>query len=259
MPLYHELSAHQRKTLFQSSDEAIFYRTNAGKMADFDSLARYIKVGDPFDIVRANIIIRSLDNKKAIEISYANKLAMGAAGLSIDDFMHSRLSELPYLVHEGQKIFVPIFPVSLNAIYTQDWKKLQVPPYLTILKDFEALTIDPFDYYGPDIYDSGFTKLVAIAKGNKEASFYDYDAECLYFVDAQGRLDAKLALFDEYLPFPQKTHMVQRLRPVAEAYFAGDEERMLSLLVDNRLISGRLIHKATQKDIPEPPKKKEEL
>jgi len=86
----------------------------------------------------------------------------------------------------------------------------------------------------------------------KEAAFYDYDAERLYFVNGQGRLEASLALFDEYLDFPQKTHMIQRLRPVAEAFFAFDEEKTLSALLDNRLISGRLIHKAAHKGVSEP-------
>jgi len=251
MSLYHELALHQRKTYFLQSDEALFYRANVGVLSDLNSFARFLKVGDPFDVVRANILIRAVMNKRLIERAYHDKLEVGEAGLSLSDFMESRLSELPYLSLGEQKIFVPIFPSSINALYSADWAKLLTLPYSSILKEYEALTVDPFDYYGAALYDSSFTKFVLIAKNGLEAAYYDYDAERLYFIDKQGRLDATIALFDEYLAFPQKTHMIQRLKPVAEAYFAFDEEKMLNALVDNRLISGRLIHKATHKDIKE--------
>ena len=257
MGLYRETVLHQRKPPFQNSTEALFYRANVGILADFDCFARYLKAGSSFEIVRANILIRGLQNKKAIERAYKEKLLIGEGGLSLTDFMNGRLSELPYLVFRGLKIYVPVFPFSLNEMYSKQWAKLAVSPYQSLLKGFEALTIDPFEYYGFSIYDSSFTKLVMIGRTDKEAAFYDYDAECLYFVNHQGRLDATLALFDEFLPYPQKTHMVQRLKPVAEAYFAFDEEKMLSSLVDNRLISGRLIHKATHKNIKPKPIKEE--
>ena len=257
MGLYRETVLHQRKPSFQNSTEALFYRANVGILADFDCFGRYLKAGGSFEIVRANILIRALQNKKAIERAYKEKLLIGEAGLSLGDFMKGRLSELPYLMFRGQKIYVPVFPFSLNEMYSKQWAKLTISPYQSLLKDFEALTIDPFDYYGFAIYDSSFTQLVMIGRTDKEAAFYDYDAECLYFVNPQGRLDSTLALFDEYLSYPQKTHMIQRLKPVAEAYFAHDEEKILSALVDNRLISGRLIHKATHKDLkPKPTKEK---
>ncbi|MCI1244991.1 MAG: hypothetical protein LKG11_03485 [Bacilli bacterium] len=252
MGLYHELALHQRKTAFYNSAEALFYRANAGVMANFDCFARYLKAGDPFDIVRANVIIRSLLSKRAIERAYREKLRLGRKGISMEEFMRERLSELPSFTIGDKKIYVPLFPSSLNSLYAKEWAKLTISPYLSLLKDFEPLIIDPFDYYGIGVYDSNFTRLVPVLRAGKEAAFYDYDAERLYFVNGQGRLEASLALFDEYLDFPQKTHMIQRLRPVAEAFFAFDEEKTLSALLDNRLISGRLIHKAAHKGVSEP-------
>lgn len=258
MKLERELSLHQRKTGFLSSTEAIFYRANAGLLSGYDIYGRYLKAGEPFDIVRANILIRSLQNKKTIERAYQEKILLPPGGLSLETFMKGRLAELPYLLLNGERIYVPVFSHSLNSLYNHDYEKLAVAPYFSLLKDYEALLIDPFDYYGSALFESSFTKLILVARSGTSASYYDYDAECLYFVNGQGRLDMKVALFDEYLPYPQKTHMLQRLKPVAEAYFAYDEDGFLSALVDKGLISGRLIHKATHKDVKPSPEKKDE-
>jgi hypothetical protein len=256
MSLYTELAHHQRPTHFPQSSEYDFYKTNVGLLADYEQFAPLMRLTDSFDVVRANILIRALLNKRAIEKAYKDKLVAGEGGMKLADFMTSRLSELPYLLMNDEKIYVPLFSRSINQLYSESWAKLAQTPYVTILKNFEALAVDPFDYYGLALYDSYFTKLVVIKSTAKEMAAYDFDADALYFINDEGRLDARLCLFDNDLAYPQKTHMMARLMPLVDAYFAEDREALLKALVDNRFISGKLIHEIAHVDIPEPPLEK---
>jgi hypothetical protein len=85
--------------------------------------------------------------------------------------------------------------------------------------------------------------LVEVRKNPSGSAFYDFDAEAVYFVNLQGRLDAKLCLFDRSLHHPSHNHMLKRLFPVVDAYYANDRETMIKALVDNKLISSKEIYK----------------
>lgn len=218
-----------------------FFLAHKGILALHQPFERFLKGEDPFMVVRANIILRSLMNKKTIEKLYREKIENKGEGLlKMKDFMKQGMSDLPYLLFGGEKIYVPLFPSSLNLIYSQGFEKLLVPPYKSLLAEFDALMVDPFDYYGSAIFDSYFTKLVPIRREGKLLAAYDFDAEALYIIDDEGRLDARLSLFDKYLPHPEKTHMIKRLLALSEAYFHGDKEDLLGSLLSNGFMSLRL-------------------
>ncbi len=122
-----------------------------------------------------------------------------------------------------------------------------MPPYKKLLKDYEAALIDPFDYYGAALYDSYFTKLVILRKTKNSMAAYDYDAECIYFINEEGRLDAKIALFDKGLTKPLKNHMIPRIQKVVDAYYENDRDKMLNVLLKEKLISDALRKKADEK------------
>jgi hypothetical protein len=252
MSLYEVLASHQRPNSFPKSSEALFFNHYSYMLADNELWARFLKPVDSFDTVRANILLRALLNKQEIEKLYASKSREeknGEEAMSLKDFMESGMSDFPYLINEGKKIYVPIFPRSLNLIYCGDYDKLGQTPYKQLFSDYEAAMIDPFDYYGFNIYDSYFTRLVAVRKTPKTMAAYDYDAECLYFINAEGRLDAKIALFDRGIATPVKTHMIKRIERVADAYLAFDREGMMKALVEENLISSSLIHEILGKEI----------
>jgi hypothetical protein len=252
MSLYDILAANQRPTSFPHSPEEQFFNRYSYLLAEVELWSRFLKPADPFEVVRANIILRALLNKERIERHFLVKSKAGSSSegdLSLEEYMRGSLSELPYLAYEGTKIYVPIFPVSLNLIYGDNFAKLGLPPYKRLIADFEAATVDPFDYYGYRLFDSYFTKLVAVRKTPKVMAAYDYDAECLYFIDDQGRLDAKIAFFDKKMPNPSKTHMIKRIERVADAYLADDRENLLRALVEESLVSSSLIHDILGKDL----------
>ncbi len=252
MNLYEALASHQRPTSFPKSSEALFFNHYSYMLSTDELWARFLKPADSFDTVRANIILRALLNKQETEKLYLSKSREeknGEDALSLKEFMENGMSDFPYLLWEGKKIYVPIFPQSLNLIYGSDYEKLGQAPYKRLVSDYEAATIDPFDYYGFHLFDSYFTRLVAVRKTPKIMAAYDYDAECLYFINDEGRLDAKIALFDRGIAMPVKTHMIKRIERVADAYLASDREEMIKALVEENLISCALIHEILGKEI----------
>jgi len=246
--LFETLAKKQRPTSFARSTEMTFYLQNRVLLNNVSLYAPFLKAQDSFDIIRANIIIRAIMNKEIIEKSYQNKIKgdrkSSDLATSVDEYMKSAVSELPFLkTNSGDRIYVPIFPGNLNKIYSGDFEKLSVSPYVSLLKNYDAATIDPFDYYGPSIFDSYFTKLVLIKETKEGDAFYDFDAEAIYFINSQGRLDAKLCLFDRSLHHPSHNHMLKRIMPVVDAYYNVDRETLIRQLVDSKLISSKEIYK----------------
>ena len=240
MTLYSLLSESQAPTSFYHGDEFAFYIRHSYKLSDNEPFAYLSKISDPFGIIRANIVLRAILNKEEIEKKHATHckaLEKDPLGTPMDEFMNEVESTLPYLVWGGEKIYVPIFPSSLASFYSGAYEKLSLSPYKKLLKHYEAALIDPFDYYGAQLYDSYFTKLVILRRSESTTAAYDYDAECIYFINEQGRLDAKIALFDKELKKPSKSHMIPRLQKVVDAYLVGDRQGLLETLVKEKLIS----------------------
>ena len=160
--------------------------------------------------------------------------------------MAKKCAELPCLdLDDGTKIYIPMLSVSLNDLYAIHPEKLERAPYLTLLKDkrCESLLIDPFDTYGAALFDSTFTNWILIRKSAQFSAFFDYDSLSIYFINYQGRLDAKVCLFDRGLKRRNTNHMLERITPVVDAYFRDDRNGMTKALVDNQLISSKLIYK----------------
>ena len=69
-----------------------------------------------------------------------------------------------------------------------------------------------------------------------------YDTNTIYFINEQGRLDASIVLFDRYIRHPNYSHMLERIKPVVDAYFDFDREGVINALYDNGFISSHLLH-----------------
>ena len=245
MSLFDQLARKQRKTSFYSSPQMMMFNDNRVLLDQVPLFSRFMKATEPFDIIRANIIIQSILNKKAIEEAYSEqkKEKKNSKKKESEEYMNGVLETLNYMPLEDEKIFIPIFPISLNRIYSKDYEKLSKPPYEALLHNYEAVVVDPFDTYGSDIYNTYFTKLVLIKKTDLGAAYYDYDSDAIYFVNHQGRLDGKLCLFDKYLYHPNYNHIIKRITPVVDAYYRESKDDVERLLVENKLISSKLILK----------------
>lgn len=241
MSIYDILSSSQAPTLFSRSPEQIYYNENSYRLNELESYAYLANPIDSFGVVRGNIILRALENKETIEKLFKEyEKNADKTSISLEEYIGNGLLSLPYLSFKGSKIYVPVFPFSIASIYSDKVECLGKMPYKRIFKQYEAALIDPFDYYGYHLFISYFTRLVSIKKTEDCAALYDYDARAIYFVNDEGRLDAKVCLFDKELTHPVFSHLLPRIGKVVDAYLAKDKKAFINALFEGSLISQSL-------------------
>lgn len=255
MQLYETLASNQKHKNFFKGEEYRFFLDYRHILESVPTF-KYLSSGeDDFHIMRANIIIRSLLNKVEIEeaLQFACNKSLKDYGVLnhefINDFVRERMANLPYLQEGNSKIYIPIFTRALNIVYANDFEKLQRAPYDSLLKQFDTSVIDPFELYNFDLYNSFFTKFIKIKQTSTEMAVYHFDYQTIYIINNQGRLDAKLALFDKHLKRINTNHILDRIAPVVDAYFDNNREKLYEALVSNELISSKLIHKIKHDEI----------
>ena len=242
-------SKAKRRNAFEQSEEYRFFMDNRHLLTRLPHFVHFYDIeNDPFEIMRANIVLYAYINKNKMEeeirnlgnyINYANKKNHANFVKSF----HEIISELPYHQDGNDKIYIPFFTRALNQIYLNDPEKLLDYPYSGLMENFKDTVIDPFDVYGHELYNSHFTRLVKIKEDDKEAAYFHYDTNTIYFINEQGRLDASIVLFDRYIHHPSFSHMLERIKPVVEAYFAFDRETLIKALYENGFISPRMLRK----------------
>ena len=247
MTIYELLNRKQkRRARFDQKEEHSFFMKNREILNKFPRFAYlYDAEGRDFDIMRANIIISAYLNKVAIEeeiinVSHHLKGDSKADYLKFITALKERTIDLPYLTFNKNKIYIPFFSLALNLIYTKEPTKMLEYPYDQLMENFSDSAIYPFDTYGTALYDSFFTKLINVGTNGKEVAFFHYDTNTIYIINTQGRLDQKIVLFDRYIKRPDYTHMIERLKPVIEAYFANSREDFIDALYQGRFISERI-------------------
>ena len=240
-------SKAKRRKGFEKSEEFRFfldYRHLLTRIPRFVNF--YDADSDPFDVMRANIILQAFVNKTKMEEEVHNLgNYITTSKKNHDHFVksfHEIVSELPYYQDGKDKIFIPFFTRSLNEIYFDDPEKLLTYPYDGLAENFKDTVIDPFDTYGSELYNSHFSRLVKIRKEDKETAFFHYDTNTIYFVNEQGRLDTSIVLFDRYIRHPNYAHMLERIKPVVDAYFDFDRDAFLKALHGNGFLSTHLLH-----------------
>jgi len=245
MKLFETLALAQRQTPFYHSEEYSFFIRNAYRLSDTEMFSFLSSPESAFDVIRANIIIRSIINKERIEKAYRSYLKLQSSKIeeltSLEEYMANAMSDLPYLKWNDKKIYVPIFPISLTKIYSKSFEKLALKPYKHLLKEYQSVLIDTFDYYSYAAFSSYFTRLITVKKTDTILVSYDYDSESIYFINDQGRLEERIALFDKELPSPNKNHMIKRIERVVDAYLNSDRSSLIEALKEEKLISEKLL------------------
>jgi len=241
-------SRAKRRKGFEKSEEFRFFLDNRHLLTKIPRFVNFYDVeNDPFEIMRANIILQAYLNKAKMEeeirnlSSYINVNNKKNHAQFLKSF-HEIISEQPYYQEGQKKIYIPFFTRSLNQIYFDEPEKLLTSPYAGLKDRFQDTVVDPFDTYGSELYNSHFSRLVKVKQEDKETAFFHYDTNTIYFVNEQGRLDGTVVLFDRYLRRPSYSHMLERIRPVVDAYFNFDREGFINALYDNGFISSHLLH-----------------
>ena len=251
MKLLEYLETHKKKRkAFKQSEDFLFYSKNKGllnkRFSQFSNLKG--RGTDDFDIIRANIIIHGVINKQIIESEVKNlvKYTETHQILTHEDFVETLMQRIvmrPYLDEKEGRIYIPFFPKSINALYLKEPERLNEYPYTDLFKSFSSLVIDPFDTYGNELYNTHFTRLVKILDRDNVAAYFHYDTFTIYLINDQGRLDNKIVLFDKYLKKIVTTHMLERIRPVVEAYFDINPQNFIKSLENNGFISSKMLFK----------------
>lgn len=237
---------HRRS--FARSEEYNFFMTNRAilmKIPRFSFLNRPKQ--DEYNIMRANILIHAYWNKIAIEEEMDNFQFYMKKGEYVDhakilQTLKEKMLDRPYLKYKNDKIYIPLFSRTLNALYNHEPEKLLNEPYKSLKEKFDDSIIDCFDIYGYHLLNSTFTRLILVKETDKGSAFFHYDTNTIYFVNPQGRLDNKLVLFDKYMKRPNYNHMLERIIPVAEAYFEYNKTALLNALHDKGLISAKMLY-----------------
>lgn len=244
MRLFKLLEKNQKNADYHSSDDYRFYFEHRHLFNSLEMYRSLLDVSNEFDLMRANIIIQSLINKKTIEDSviYVYKKSMMNT-LEANKVIEESIKKLPYIIEGEEKIYVPIFSRAINTFYSRQFAKLLSEPYNKLLENFDVSCIDLFEVYNFELYDSLFSKLVPIYKDENVMVTYHFDFHSIYVINKQGRLDAKIALFDRYLKKPNYDHVIERIKPVVDRYLHDDKEGMMKLLIEKNLVSEKLIYK----------------
>ena len=241
-------SKAKKRTTFEQSEEFQFFLDNRHYLTRLPKFSAFYEPGDePFNVIRANVVLYSYINKMTMEAEIINlkSYISGNSKSNRANFVksyHEIISEQPYYQEGKNKIYIPFFSRSLNQIYFDEPEKILTSPYSELKDKFQDTVMDPFDTYGSEIYNSHFSRLVKVLTVDKETAFFHYDTNTIYLVNEQGRLDGTVVLFDKYLRHPNYSHMLERIKPVVEAYFNFNREEFIKALYNNGFISLHLIH-----------------
>ncbi|MCR5506071.1 MAG: hypothetical protein K6F07_03660 [Bacilli bacterium] len=244
MRLFELLQVKQKKrTTFENGEEFKYFIDNRYLLGKFNKFSfLYDSENNEFDIMRANIIIGALKNKETIELEVESLKSYGKDSdpEAFKEALKQRCIDLPYYSNNGLKIYIPLFTRAINEIYTNDPVLLLEEPYSDLKTNYIDSSIDPFDTYGAELFNSFFTSLVKIDSNGKEVAFFHYDTNTIYIITNQGRLEQKIVLFDKYLRKISTNHMLERVTPVVKRYFENDKEGFIKALFDSNLISEKL-------------------
>jgi len=247
MRLLELLKLEQKRVRLADSPEYAFFMANRHLLVDHNVFLDFYNLEDSFAIIQANIILKGILNKTAIEtrLGELGKRSESEAGrVRHHDIRAKLLAEkldMPVFTDQDRECYVPIFNRAMNYIYAKEPDKLFDFPYNKLRDDFANSVVNPFETYNFAVYDSNFTRLLKLGEDRTSMAFYHLDFNTLYVVNRQGSLDVSVALFDRHLSQSDEEGIVDRLLPAVNAYFSNDRDGFVSALLEAKLISRTVV------------------
>lgn len=235
--LFGLLNANRNNEFITKSDEYRFYQENKKILLSVPEFEKYFTVTDDFSYIQANIIIKTLQNKLAIEDAVKN------AGKNIKEVVDITVKDLPYIDLDNNKIYVPLYVQTNNIIYYETPEKLLTYPYSDLVKEISDSLIDMFEEYNFALYESNFTSLVYLAKDINTRAYLHLDFLTIYIINDQGRCDLKIPLFDKYIKRPEINHLLDRTIELVNAYYESDRDKFVDILIKQKFMSSKLAHR----------------
>lgn len=245
MKLFKILEKQSNKKKITHSEEYKFFYQNRYELSKHTYFVKYNDVHDIFDIICSNIVIHGIKNKeildKVIEEEYfaSSERKIENIKQEIDD----RILDLPFLRVNKIKVYIPFFNLNTNIIYSVKNEMMSQEPYINLSSNYEPFLTNPFYTYGVAIFDFLSTKLVRIMESETAVAFYHFDFNAIFIINNQGSLDNIIYLFDKKIKKPNVSHIVERMKPVIQAYFDGNLNDFIYLLYKNEFISYKVFRK----------------
>jgi hypothetical protein len=216
-----------------NSVEQAFYDQNATLFNA--TLSVFNDNSSVFGIVRSDIVLRGLLNKKKIDDEVEIYSAEQLSSAAVNEAIHAGL---PYLEKGTERIYIPSYSPSINQKYAFDLPSLKAFPYLALVKDSQASLVDPFETYGNLLYDSPFTRLVKLETHDVDSNvFYHPEFKDLFVIDNYGGLEQEIPIFDERMKTMDGSHLFDRLELLMKDYYANERDDFLHHLFTLNLIS----------------------
>lgn len=217
-----------------------YYDKKAYLLSRYAHLDKFDTPVTDFGLIKTVIVIRGLENKLKVDEEVDLYREADLTTMDSIDTIHERL---PYFQKSpGSKIYVPFFSELYNKCYDTRLSLLLIPPYNTLKSDFANEIVDPFDYYGYELFNSYFSNLIYLCKSSQEelAAFYSIELETIFVIDNQGCLEERIPIFDEDLPYKSKDHLIGHLQSLMKLYFQDDREAFIDSLYNYKLISQKI-------------------
>jgi len=231
-----------------NSEEQMFFDSHASLFTA--KTAVYNDPGSLFGLIRADIVLHGESNRQAIHKFVS---MMPGDVLALDCVSKACKDKLPYMDYHGHQIFIPQYPIGLNAIYADHPEELLKDPYKVCLRDANRFVINPFETYGNHLYSSSFTRLARldVTDGDSDA-FYHIGFQTLFIIDKKGSLIEEIPLFDEKDHYPYQDGLFEKLHLLLNDYYGNDRDGFLDHLLTLGFVSKplheRLVHIAKSND-----------
>lgn len=237
--LFGILEKNRNKKVYRHSDEMEFYNKFKGMLKIHPFFSKYLECENDFDILKANIIIKSIINKEELD-KIISDCYITSNQKSIDEIkglIKEKISDLPYIDYDNFKVYIPFFNKTTNIVYSEDNEKMNDYPYIDLNKKYDPFLVDPFSTYTTDIFTSLFTQLIKVDESKTSVAFYHYDFNAIFIINKQGTLDNIIYLFDKYLINPHKYNVIERIKPLVKAYYNNDLFEFVNILYKNGFVS----------------------
>lgn len=242
--IYSILAKRKKKVNIRQTEEYKLYFKYCTLYPSILSFYRFsINETNPFRIIQANIVIKSLINKDLIENRLKEIKSLGLLDSYSEEEIRDDIWKLldehnsPYISVEKSRVYIPIFSRTLNLIYNEECSKILEYPYSDLIKKPKSSCIDLFDTYNFSLYESPFSSLILIKKDISSAAYYHPDFETIYIINNQGRLDLEIPLFDRYIKHPEQHKIINKVQDVVEYFYNNDFNGFVKSLYLNKFIS----------------------
>jgi hypothetical protein len=237
--IFEYLYKKRNKSFFLDSDEYAFFLNNRQMLKKIPQFAPYSEASEEFDVLSANIIIRSILNKRLldeeIEESFATSIDKSIEEIKRE--IDSKASSLPKITYSNYAIYIPFFDKATNMIYAMECEKLFQAPYDDLMGNYEAFLLDPFLTYGVELFASNFTSLIPLAEDETSEAFYHEEFKTVFVINRQGSLDCAIHIYDRKMHPNKEDDHIANLKKAMELFYSDKKSEFLFALYSGGLIS----------------------